>query len=444
MIKKHIKVFESSVNSDDYRLQYYYFYIISSKSNFELQINSPDIIPINYFKYKETYYLIFWAKKDFYELNIEHNDNLYITYLLVKTEDSYVLDVTNKGKKPFSNIENIKIQQYLDLRKFMKYRLPVILSSIWLNILASNKLLYYQYFIEKGIILNTDIKNMTFTEINDIIKTNKNLIIKTPYSSASACVTLFNKLNQNCFTGEGVIVSIKNKSIEKYELKFHTFKGKILYCMVKGDIPFTFNNKFNIVENDLYTPNNAEEIKKRLIYIKKYTNEIKNKCKIVYDLTNKFIILMKYKLKYELKNYIIPLNLDEKIFLGFFNTSKKEILKNKIKNNSDNTLLKEYLDFLELPNDKIEKKLNVSYKKKKYSDYYLRIDLMLPDYDKYNNISLIEIEPYACGKGFVLNIKNAMNFFESTIKPDSAQSIVFTKYFQKLLKINTKFNWEKL
>ena len=119
-------------------------------------------------------------------------------------------------------------------------------------------------------------------------------------------------------------------------------------------------------------------------------------------------------------------------------------LKEKINESQNNDLLKEYLNFLELSNEQLEKKLNVTYKKKKYSDYYIRIDLMLPDYDKYNTISLIEIEPYACGKGFVLNIKNAMDFLESPIKPDSAQSIVFTKYFQKLLKTNQKIVWEKL
>ena len=31
----------------------------------------------------------------------------------------------------------------------------------------------------------------------------------------------------------------------------------------------------------------------------------------------------------------------------------------------------------------------------------MRIDLMLPDDENYKQISVIEIEPFACGKGFL-------------------------------------------
>jgi hypothetical protein len=479
---KKIKVFESSTDVDDYRLQYFYFYVISSDSEFELifeekseptptsdsspistdlasksdsgakselplkkyQQEFDDIVIVNYFNYKGKYYLIFWAKKEKDGLNIKHTKDLYITHFLIKTEDSYVLDLGGKRGKPFSDIKDLQKQQFLDLRKFMDYKAPVILSSIWLNILLSNKLLYYQYFIEQEMILNTTIKHMSISEINRSVKENKNIIIKSPYSSASGCVTIFNMMNHRCFVGEGVIVSEKNKSVRKYELKIHTFKGKILYCMVKGDKEFTFNKKFKVVKNNFYTENSKDELEKRMKYINKYKDEIIENLKSAYNHTNRFVILMKYKLKYELEKFIIPLGLDKTLFFGFFYTKKKELLKEKIDQEKDNKLVVEYLEFLELTNDEVSKKLNIKYSKKKYTDYYLRVDLMLPDYEKYDKVSLIEVEPFACGKGFVVNIKDAMHMLKSPYNPESAQSIVFAKYFQKILKIDHKLEWEKM
>jgi hypothetical protein len=165
-IKVDIKVYESSTETDDYRLQYYYFYIMRSKDEFKIEIIPEVIITVNYLFYENNYYFVFWSKKELSGLDIKYNDDLYITYFLVKTEDSYILDVSNKKSKPFTKIEEIMENQFLDLRRFMNYKLPVILSSVWLNILTSNKLLYYRYFIENNIILNTTIENLSLNEIN--------------------------------------------------------------------------------------------------------------------------------------------------------------------------------------------------------------------------------------------------------------------------------------
>ena len=68
---------------------------------------------------------------------------------------------------------------------------------------------------------------------------------------------------------------------------------------------------------------------------------------------------------------------------------------------------------------------------------------MLPDNINYNSVSLLEIEPFACGKGFILNIRNSIDILSNKYIPDSAQSLVFTKYFQTLLEEKYEFNWYK-
>ena len=74
---------------------------------------------------------------------------------------------------------------------------------------------------------------------------------------------------------------------------------------------------------------------------------------------------------------------------------------------------------------------------------------MFPDNKYYDEISLLEIEPYACGKGFVCDIgfilddKKIQNKI-SNIKPNSAQSTVFTKIIYEILKNNIQLEWTNI
>ena len=322
-----IKTCENSNNLlDEYSMKYCYMYIIYSPSNFIINNINDELVFVNYFNYKDNYYLILWSKQNIKIDFIEYKNPIYSTNFLVKTEDTYVFAKI----KIFKKIKDVINQQYLDLT-YKKYDIQKqILSSVWLNVLTSNKLLYYQYFIDKNIILNTKIKKLSLEKINNY---SKDYIIKAPYSSGSFCIKTKYKLKKECFIDEGVIISKLNYSLEYIELKIHTFQGKILYANVKNKI----TDKIVLNDNLKYTftNDNKDKIDNNLIYISesqilidKYKLDIINICNKVYHLMNEFLLIMKYKLNYELNNFIKPLKLNRKIFYSFFNNRKIKKLKN--------------------------------------------------------------------------------------------------------------------
>jgi hypothetical protein len=74
----------------------------------------------------------------------------------------------------------------------------------------------------------------------------------------------------------------------------------------------------------------------------------------------------------------------------------------------------------------------------------MRIDIMLPDYSDYNEISLLEIEPYACGKGHIRHIRSSIDIIQDKYMPESSQSLVFTKFFQLNILNGFDFKWEDI
>lgn len=414
----NLKVYECSIpKCDDYKLQYYYFYIFRSKDKIDLIYDDDYIIESN-FKYNDYFYLIFWVKKNKKYFKTTKKIDLDIGYYLIKTEDSYMIR-KNEGK----TIKDIIQQQYCDI-SYIKYKIPNILSTVWLNLITSNKILYQQFFIEEKIIKNSYIT--TFENAKKI--DTKKYVLKTPYSSASYCVTQYNRqLPKECYTEEGIIVQKINKSLKDIELKLHVFNGKIMYGNIKN-----YNIDVDTIDQELNVISKNKKILQPIIT--KHKKDIRELCDKVFFKMNEFVACMKYKLLCEYKNFIIPLKLDKKIFMSFF-TQKKlktlENLKKSNKNNKNNKLIDEYIEYINVEPSVIMKQMPQI---NDVMDLYMRIDLMMPDNENYKTVSLLEIEPFASGKGYILNIKDAININFIDITPSSSQSTVFTKYIQELLK----------
>lgn len=436
-IKYKILVSENSNKKiNNFQLQYGYMYIL--KNNYLIKnLKNNYFVLTNDFKYNNKYYLIFWVKKIIKNFKIitKNIDNLFITYFLIKPEDSYVIT----KKKIYNNVNDILIQQYNDLI-YKKYKYSQILSTPLFNIITSNKILYHKYFIKKKIILNTTIKNLSYSDIN---KYNSSYIIKAPYSSSSACVKIHKFMSKQCYLNNGVIVSKKNYTTLNYELKIHVYNGNIIYCVVKNKY-----NKVIILNSKLkYTLKTNDKIIIDIVNnINKYCTNIITFIKKVYRLMNKLIFIIKFKLDYELNNFIKPLKLQNKIFYNINKKKKLNILNKKIKkeiNKKEILMIKKYIKFIKLSPLKIKKKFKLNITKNEYSDKYMRIDIMLPDNKNYNEISLLEIEPYACGKAPIWDIKKIIKIKHINYFPESAQSLIFTKYFQNYIK-KYKIKWTKI
>lgn len=416
--KYNLKVYECSIpNCDDYTLQYYYFYILCSKDPINL-ITDEDYVTESLFEYKDKYYLIFWVKKNKKFIYTKEKIKINIAYYLIKTEDSYV--IRKNTNKIFNEIVK---QQYSDL-SYNKYNITNILSTVWFNIITSNKILYHEFFIKEKIIKNTYI-----TTVNNISNINLNkFIIKTPYSSASHCVSILKRdLPKDCYKDEGIIIQKINKSLKDIELKLHVFNGKIMYGNIKNynKDTDTLNEDLNIISN------NNQRLQKIII---KHKKEIIQLCRTIFFKMNEFIFAIKYKLLQEYKNFIVPLKLDKEIFMSLFKQKKLKILKQKRKEDTNNKeLIEKYIKFINVEPSLIIKNISPI---TNIMDLYMRIDLMMPDYKNYKTVSLLEIEPFACGKGFINNIKDGIDINKSIYIREniSSNSIVFTKYFQELIK----------
>jgi hypothetical protein len=423
MIKYNFKVYECSFKKcDDFILQYYYMYIIRAKEKFIIK-DDIDISFENDFIYNGYYYLILWFKKNKNHIISSIKTNYEIAHFLIKPEDSYVV----KDVK-LEELKKIIKNQYCDLKN-PKYDIKNILSTVWLNVLTSNKILYHKYFIKEGYIKNTQIINEKNIKNFDL----KKYIIKAPYSSASKCVTMYNKLSKNCIKEEGLIVQKINKTLKFIELKLHTFNGKIFYGNIKNT--FKNNSKLTVDKNlNIITYKDKE----RQDLINKYKKDIINICEEIFYKMNLFTQAMKYKLLYEIKYFIEPLKLKKENFYNFFEKIKIKKLNNIKKKEKDINKIKLINDYIHFINLDSEYFINIIKKPIIYDDLYMRIDLIFPDNINYHKMSLLEIEPFACGKGYILDIKNAVDFQKIKYFPKSSQSIVFSYILQNII-IN-KFN----
>lgn len=436
-----IKTCENSSKIDSYEMKYCYIYIIKSIYNFTIQKKNIKII--SYYNYDKNYYLILWT--DTNNVNLEflsYKEPIYITKFLVKTKDTYVFS----ENKTFTNINQIIKQQYLDL-SYKIYNIKQIMSSVWLNILTSNKLLYYQYFIDLGFIQNTKINLLSLNQINNY---SDEYIIKGPYSSTSFCIKTNKPIRKECFINEGVIISKINYSLKYFEIKIHTFQGKILYADVRNDditkdTMLSLNKSLEYIIIPEYKKLTLDYIDKTTSIISKYKKEINIFCLKIYNLMNELILIMKYKLNYELEKYIKPLKLQKYIFYSFFTNLKINKLKQLIKKLKDENKIKlynEYINFIKLKPQEIKKMFKIKIKPEDYLDYYMRIDLMFPDDKNYKEIGLLEIEPFACGKGIALPF--LLNDLNSLYKADSNHSSVFIRCIYEAIKNNVNMDWEKI
>jgi len=203
------------------------------------------------------------------------------------------------------------------------------------NLITTNKLLYYKYFVDNNI------------DIQCIISDNN------------------------------------------IKLKIHLINGEIIFGEILNCIQFDKNFVIRSINKN---NTNVQPI------LLKYKNDILKYVKKIYKLMNTLIYIVKFKLEYELVNFIIPLNLDKILFYSLLDQTKINKLLELINSNKNNIKLYEYIDFLKLSTCEIKNKFNLHFKKKNYLDKYMCIDLMLPDYINYHNITLLEIEPFVCGK----------------------------------------------
>jgi hypothetical protein len=432
-LKNHVNTNNKLISS---KLQYFYTYVAywENKYNFYNYFKHKNIKIIAEFNYKNNKYIIFYPNSDM-KLVINHMCN--ITYFLERRVDSYILNTPDRKInqiKIFKDIKDILYQQYLDLSCDI-LNTKQILSSTWFSALVSNKLLYYQYFIDNNIIINTKIKKISRDEINQRSHDHE-YIIKTPYSSSSKCVTLKNsKLGDYCFIDEGVIISKINKNLDSDKIddfRVHSFKGKVIYVYIKlyGKNIY-LDKKLNIIQDE----DNKKHIKKYndMINLSKYKDEIFILINKIYHHMNEFVLLMKFKLNYE-KKFIKKLNLDEKIFYSFFNELKITTLKKMQQNDIGDDRYQDYINFIKLKPIDIKNKFNLFFNEDEYLDYYMRIDLMFPDDINYHKMSLNEIEPYAnLNKSFTKEMDH-IYFNNIKIYDNNKYNLNFTKFACLIIK----------
>jgi hypothetical protein len=387
------------------------------------------------------YYLVFWVKKEKDHVDCT-SDNAEIMHMLVKTMDSYVF----APSKYFTEIKHIKKQQYLDLT-YPLYNREKLLSSVWLNILTSNKILYHQYFMDRGLVYDTKI--LSHKDTKDIANKNPNkYVYKVPYSSASYCVRRSLPIPKACFTGEGIIVQKIAKSLNFIELKFHTFRGEILFGVIHSPI---LKNSRLFIDRELKIHLNSKQkyhmsqnnlnryIKRASDMILKSKKQLREKCKKIYNGMSELTLITKNKAEFERNGFIKDLGLDEEIFYSLFPQAKLNILRDMISSETDphrKKKMESYKKFIKASPDQVKEILNLKIDEKDHLDDYMRLDYLFVGEELY----LLEIEPFASGKGRLWpdKIKAPLNYREydeKMTKKDSNQDDAFMHYVEKCLDI---------
>ena len=121
----------------------------------------------------------------------------------------------------------------------------------------------------------------------------------------------------------------------------------------------------------------------------------------------------------ELK-HIKKYNLDPAIFFSDLNYHKLKIL------NETPDKYKPYIEFLEKPLYEYRDQFKNKYK---ILERFVRVDIIMPDNQDYKELTLIEIEPFASGHGYINNNKICIDMpgnFELKEKSSTNISLLFT------------------
>lgn len=427
MLLKRIDDKNLDLGVDPYLTSYLYTYVIKTQ-NRQLELCHDAVIISSKFHYKSYTYSIFYTKKDIDSTEIlqkypRHTYSIYI--ILTKHIDALVAKPVNSW--PITTIfytQSMYLKDMID--DYYNKDALLKISSPLLNVVTSNKLIYYQYFIDHGIITNTAIKHLSYEQI---LKYSENYVIKAPYSSVEFCVHHNgNEMNPQCYIKDGVIVARKNESVQSFEVKVHTCKGRVMYVIIKhkykSEPLYVLDKHFKDVHGN--TP------RKLVPYVKILTKL----CHEIYHKTNKLLYILQRKIIYEYKKFIQPYKLDITKCLSFNSYYKQQYLREK--------KMTKYLKFLKLSIKQLESRMSDKIDPTMYSDWYFRMDFMLPDNNHYKTVTLNEIEPYACGKRSIDSIKSSIKVFGTDVSQIKASNdLVFLKIFQTLLVDNYKFktNW---
>lgn len=406
--------FLDKINDNNYKntIQYfYYFYIIIVPKNINLSIESNKNIIYSFILKKKYNLHCFYIYKSLSFINItsdiKNKSDLKLYRFVIKNEDSYVF-----GKeKIFKNIKEVINQQYID---YIKTKNKSISTVLFMK-LTSNKLIYHQYFIDIGYMTNTKIERNY---------SNKNNYYKAPYSSASYCASK-KKLSDRCYVNDGIIIQKSNDLLKKIELKCIVINGKIISINLK--INRGKNSGCYSIGLDKTSLKKIPDDINKLIH--RYIDDIKIFVKNTFIETNILVNIYNYVKKIEL-NYINKdkyLKQNKELFFSDLTYTKISKL-----NEHDNKY-KDYIDFLNKPLSSYRSKFKNNYK---IIEEFMRIDIMLPDEKYYKDLSIIEIEPFASGHGFIDNNKICMGIPDNTILLENTSPALVLLYLIDDMDIN--------
>jgi hypothetical protein len=354
-------------------------------------LNSDNIAEYNNIQRLFTYtknnkkYICFFVVENT-NLNVSNNIKKSITSHTYKMYDTYVMGDT----RIFKDIQEILICQGYDRDKYGKN----CLSTVYLNEICSNKIEYINYFIKHGLMINTTIKKYSNRPENNIYYDK---YVKAPYSSRSVCAA-WESVDDKCFLEDGIIVQDKNELLSKYELKCYVVDGDITMKIIRLDgrnvntcVPDDFNED----------PEIPDEAKELLIM---YEDEIKKICKKTFLCMNSLVNMRITKLNNDTKyaNKIIN-DLSNSTNISLKNKNKIKYILNGLVNSEKYKLINDI-------NQKYHKNYDAELFTKRTSEYndiintnfpildrFMRIDMAFPDGNKYDKLTITEIEPFASG-----------------------------------------------
>lgn len=381
---------------------YYYYFYISKAKDYEA-LNVPKFKFIEYFSVEyeaerekteepvlieltrftsdndDTEYIAWYCDKDIVI------DDIKVYRYAYKRHDTYIIG----ERKIYTNIDKIVYTQGVE-------RLAIggeCISSVYLNELLANKVEYHLWLMDHDLIKHTIIEQYSPNKKYD------GMYIKAPYSSGSGCVaenvsTLHNKI---CYTMGDVIVQKKNFSLRYLELKCQVIDEKIQYILVKR-----IREGYICLNKDFVCTDKKLESR-----VRKYRDDIERICKEAFRLINHLVMIRAHKLESDNmyidqilkqiheKDELTDLEKDRIRFtlISLVTARKRTLIKN-IREKYQVDIDEERLNMSLI---EYHKNHNVPYDKSK-SEKYMRIDLALPDYKNYYDITVLEVEPFASGR----------------------------------------------
>lgn len=323
---------------------------------------------------------------DHHVLKVNKNIRNSIKRYTYKLYDTYVMGDT----RIFDDIEDILICQGFDRDAYGEN----CISTVYLNEICSNKIEYIKYFLKHGLMTSTSIHSYNNRPKNNIFYGK---YVKAPYSSRSVCAS-YEKVGENCFLEDGIIIQEKNNMLQKYELKCYVLDGNIDMIIVR-----LHGKNINICVPDDYK-NIPDDIKN---IVEQYKDDMKALCNKAYYCINALINMRIEKLHNDEKNSILLLNDLNMSGAKLTNHDEK-----KIKYILTGLVNSEKIKLINLINHKYSKTYDYSKYTKRIVDYpdpldndsnfkiydrFMRIDIALPDNNKYTHLTVTEIEPFASG-----------------------------------------------